>query len=93
MITFLLGYRTLKTSWDEVVSQTENCGQSHINISIRLTEEAKKVEEFREAQKEKRRKEEDGIKRLITAKRDQHNKVIHVSYCSWACKIFNFKGR
>ncbi|XP_071788422.1 proline-serine-threonine phosphatase-interacting protein 1-like [Asterias amurensis] len=76
---------TLKTSWDEVVSQTENCGQSHINISIRLIEEAKKVEEFREAQKEKRRKEEDGIKRLITAKRDQHNKVMH-SKRTYECK-------
>ncbi len=68
---------SLKTSWDEVVSQTENCGQSHVNISIRLTEEAKKVEEFREAQKEKRKKEEDGIKRVIASKRDQYNKVMH----------------
>ena len=77
--------RTLKTSWSEVISQTENCGQSHIDISIRLLDEAKKVEEFRETQKERRRKEEECIKKLITAKKDQYNKVVHVSphfYCS-----------
>ncbi|XP_038077950.1 proline-serine-threonine phosphatase-interacting protein 1-like [Patiria miniata] len=68
---------TLKTAWSEVITQTENCGQSHIDISVRLTEEAKKVEDFRETQKERRRKHEECIKKLINAKKDQHNKVMH----------------
>ncbi|XP_022084607.1 proline-serine-threonine phosphatase-interacting protein 1-like isoform X2 [Acanthaster planci] len=68
---------TLKAAWSEVVTQTELCGQAHIDISIRLGDEAKKVEEFRESQKDLRRKSEDAIKKLITAKKDQYNKVVH----------------
>ncbi|XP_071488351.1 proline-serine-threonine phosphatase-interacting protein 1-like isoform X1 [Diadema antillarum] len=66
----------LRGAWDELVSRTEQMGTSHVQLGAKMVEEAKKIEDFREAQKEKRRKPEESTKKTQAVKRDWFNKVI-----------------
>ncbi|XP_030829110.1 proline-serine-threonine phosphatase-interacting protein 2 isoform X3 [Strongylocentrotus purpuratus] len=65
----------LRKSWDELLVQTEAMGNSHIQLSMRMMEEAKKIEDFREAQKEKRKKPEENTKKAQAVKKEWYNKV------------------
>lgn len=68
----------LRKSWDELLVQTEAMGNSHIQLSMRMMEEAKKIEDFREAQKEKRKKPEENTKKAQAVKKEWYNKVTQV---------------
>ncbi|XP_041457789.1 proline-serine-threonine phosphatase-interacting protein 1-like isoform X1 [Lytechinus variegatus] len=65
----------LRKSWDELLSQTEAMGNSHIQLSMRMMEEAKKIEDFRESQKERRKKPEENTKKAQVLKKEWFNKV------------------
>ncbi|XP_072019826.1 proline-serine-threonine phosphatase-interacting protein 1-like [Amphiura filiformis] len=67
---------TLKGSWVALVEQTENIGLKHMDMCNQLLDEARKVEEFREKQRENKRKPIETIKASQANKKDWHNKVV-----------------
>uniref|UniRef100_A0A8D3A502 Proline-serine-threonine phosphatase interacting protein 2 n=1 Tax=Scophthalmus maximus TaxID=52904 RepID=A0A8D3A502_SCOMX len=67
---------TLKRSLDVFKLQTEHVSLSHLQLAQSMREEAKKLEEFREKQREARKKVEQQIDALHKQKSSQFKKTI-----------------
>uniref|UniRef100_A0A8C1W2Y0 Proline-serine-threonine phosphatase interacting protein 2 n=1 Tax=Cyprinus carpio TaxID=7962 RepID=A0A8C1W2Y0_CYPCA len=66
---------TLKRSLDVFKLQTENVSLSHLHLAQTMREEAKKLEDFREKQKEARKKVEQHMDALHKQKAAQYKKT------------------
>ena len=65
---------TLRRSWGQLKTETENIGRLHMQLSMKIQEEMlKSVKDFRIQQKEIRRKNEDAVKRA-----QNHLSLIHI---------------
>uniref|UniRef100_H2Q9V3 Proline-serine-threonine phosphatase interacting protein 1 n=1 Tax=Pan troglodytes TaxID=9598 RepID=H2Q9V3_PANTR len=74
----LLGQWTssLRASFDSLKQQMENVGSSHIQLALTLREELRSLEEFRERQKEQRKKYEAVMDRVQKSKLSLYKKAM-----------------
>ncbi|XP_012313114.1 proline-serine-threonine phosphatase-interacting protein 1 isoform X5 [Aotus nancymaae] len=69
-------FGSLRASFDSLKQQMENVGSSHIQLALTLREELRSLEEFRERQKEQRKKYEAVMDRVQKSKLSLYKKAM-----------------